>query len=116
MSHNVALVLTGAADEATVTAVQLAERLLARGARVSVFAHGTATALSAGDGALAAAVSALIRRGLHGATLDWVVDAHASRALGVAASQAPGVVPGDHADLWAFVRSADLVLGVGGQR
>lgn len=101
------------ADEETVTALKLAERLLARGRRVAVFAHGPAAALSARGGVLAPAVQRLLRRGVHGGTLDWVVDGGAADRLGVAAGQAPGVVVGDHADLWAFVREADLVLSVG---
>jgi hypothetical protein len=32
----------------------------------------------------------------------------------VADRLAPGVVSGDHADLWAFVRDSDIVLGTGG--
>jgi hypothetical protein len=63
---------------------------------------------------VARAVAGLLRRGVHGATLDWVIDRGAAKALGVVANQASGVVHGDHADLWAFVREADLVLSVGG--
>jgi sulfur relay (sulfurtransferase) complex TusBCD TusD component (DsrE family) len=110
-----ALVLTGGpVSEQTVTALRLAERLLARGSRVTVFAHADAAAVAAGDGPLAEAVAALLRRGVHGATLDWVVDERAAEERGIAGCQAPGVVLGDHADLWAFVRDADLVLGAGG--
>ena len=115
MTRRVALVLTGApADERSLTALRLAERLLARGSRVTVFAHGAAAGLSSGDTDSARAIGALLRRGVHGATLDWVVDAAASDELGSGAAQASGVVRGDHADLWAFVREADLVLSVGG--
>lgn len=116
-ARRVALVLTAdPTAEPSVTALRLAERLLARGHRVTVFAHDAATTLSAGEGDTAAAVTALLRRGVHGATLDWVVDAAAARRLGVDGSQAPGVVPGDHGDLWAFVREADVVLSAGGGR
>jgi hypothetical protein len=112
-----ALVLTGGPiTEQTVTALLLAEQLLARGTRVAVFAHGEAGSLGAGDDELAAAVAALLRRGVHGATLDWVVDADSVGRAGVGGCLAPGIVQGDHADLWAFVRQADLVLSVGGAR
>ena len=115
MARRIALVLTdGPADERTLTAMRLAERLLARGIRVTVFAHGGAATLAAGEGDVARAVTRLLRRGVHGATLDWVVDGGAARDLGVETHQASGVVHGDHADLWAFVREADLVLSVGG--
>lgn len=114
MTRSVALVLNSpVATERTTTALKLAERLLARGHRVAVFAHDHAAALSAGDGEIPRAVAALLRRGVHGGTLDWVVEAEAADAIGVADSQAAGVVPGDHADLWAFVRAADIVLSVG---
>ncbi|MGH8910647.1 MAG: DsrE family protein [Egibacteraceae bacterium] len=113
-ARRVALILNdGGQNERAATALRLAERILARGHRVTVFAHDEAATLSAGTGELALAVAALLRRGVHGGTLDWVVEADAAQALGVARDQAPGVVPGDHADLWAFVREADLVLSVG---
>lgn len=113
-ARRVALVLTGGpVAEHTLTALALAERLLARGSRVTVFAHAEAAAVAAGDGPLADAVAALLRRGVHGATLDWVVD---GGAAGLPGGQAPGVVHGDHADLWAFVRDADVVLSAGGGR
>lgn len=115
MSRQVALVLTGSAGpEQTGTALKLAERLLARGHRVTVFAHERDTALSAGDDELARAVAALLRRGVHGGTLDWVVDGHAAERGGVASTQVAGVIAGDHSDLWSFVRHADVVLSVGG--
>lgn len=115
MSRRVALVLTGSAGaEQTGTALRLAERLLARGHRVSVFAHERDTVLSAGDGDVARGVAALLRRGVHGGTLDWVVEEQAARRHAVADAQVAGVVPGDHSDLWAFVRQADVVLSVGG--
>lgn len=112
--RRVALILNDSAQsERVTTALRLAERILARGVRVTVFAHDEAATLSAGTGELAAAVAALLHRGVHGGTLDWVVEADAAEAFGVAGDQAPGVVPGDHADLWAFVREADLVLSLG---
>jgi hypothetical protein len=112
-----ALVLTGGpVTEQTVTALRLAEHLLARGTRVTVFAHGEAASMGAGADELAAAVRSLLRRGVHGATLDWVVDAETVERAGVGGCLVPGVVQGDHADLWAFVRDADLVLSVGGGR
>jgi hypothetical protein len=114
MAKKVALILNhGAQNERVATALRLAERVLARGHRVTVFAHDEAATLSAGSGDLALTIGALLRRGVHGGTLDWVVEADAARALGVVDDQAPGIVPGDHADLWAFVRDADIVLTVG---
>jgi len=115
VSRRVAFVFTGTAPpEQSATALKLAERLLARGHRVTVFAHERDTTLAAGTDELARAAAGLLRRGVHGGTLDWVVDAAAAERHGVAATQAPGVVPGDHSDLWAFVRHADVVLSVGG--
>lgn len=114
MSRKIAFVLAGAGhQEQAGTALKLAERLLSRGHRVSVFAHEGATALSAGSSETATVVAALLRRGVHGGTLDWVIDAEAARREGNATAQAPGVVPGDASDLWAFVREADVVLSVG---
>ncbi len=62
------------------------------------------------------AVAAMLRRGVHGGTLDWVVEGDAANAVGVAGTQVCRVVSGDHADLWAFVREADVVLSVGRDR
>lgn len=107
----------GSPSESTATAVQLAERLLARGHRVTVFAGQEATALAAGDGPVPRAVAALLRRGAHGGTLHWVTDAAAAADRGVVtAGLVPGVLPGDLADLWAFVRDADVVLSPGGEQ
>jgi uncharacterized NAD-dependent epimerase/dehydratase family protein len=115
-ARTIALLVTGrASEERQATAVKLAERLLARGHRVTVFAHDQAAALSSGDGEVARAVAALLRRGLHGGTLDWVVDEQAAARLACVDRQVPGVIPGDHADLWSFVRDADLVLSAGGR-
>lgn len=114
MIRTVALLLNNAAaTERTTTALKLVERLLARGVRVTVFAHDHAAALSAGDGEVPQAIAALLRRGVHGGTLDWVVERDAAEAIGVAGTQAAGVIPGDHADLWKFVADADVVLTVG---
>jgi hypothetical protein len=110
-----ALVLTcDPAAEATATALELAERLLARGHRVTVFAHQPAASLAAGETAAASAVAALVRRGVHGGTLDWVVDASGAARLGVERAPPEGVVAGDPADMWAFVRDADVVLATPG--
>ena len=102
--------------ESTATAVQLAERLLVRGHRVTVFAGQGAGALAAGEGAVHDAIASLLRRGAHGGTLHWVTDAAAAAERGVSASLVPGVLPGDLADLWAFVRDADVVLSPGSER
>ncbi len=113
--RTVAVVLSdGAAGETTATALRLADRVAARGHRVTVYAREAAAGLAAGDSEVATAVAALVRRGVHGGTLDWVTDAAAAERLGVAGRQAPGVVPGDCADLWAFLRNADVVLAPGG--
>lgn len=111
MTRSVALVLSSATSPAAATtALQLADRLLARGHRVMVFAHGTAAELALADSPIADAVRALLRRGVHGGTLDWVAEARGvdGRPL------ADGVVSGDDADLWSFVRDADVVLAPGG--
>jgi sulfur relay (sulfurtransferase) complex TusBCD TusD component (DsrE family) len=104
----------GALSETTATALQLADRLLARGHRVTIFAEDAAAVLGAGEGHVADAVGALLRRGAHGGTLHWVADGAAARRRGVAGALVPGILPGDLADLWAFVRDADVVLSPGG--
>lgn len=106
----------GSPSESTATAIQLAERLLARGHRVTVFAGQGAAALAAGSGTLPEAIGALLRRGAHGGTLHWVTDAAAAAERGVADGLVSGVLPGDLADLWAFVRDADVVLSPGGEQ
>ncbi len=114
VSKHVTVVLqSGTQSGGATTALRLAERLLVRGHRVTVFAAENAVGLSTVGGELAEAVTALLRRGLHGGTLDWVVDGPAARRLGCDRDQVPGVVPGDHADLWTFVRDADVVLAPG---
>lgn len=114
VTRRIALVLTaGARSETTPTALRLVERLQGRDHRLVVFAHGDAVALSVAGGEFAEVVAALLRRGVHGGTLDWVVDATAQRRLGGEVHHVPGVVPGDPADMWAFVREADVVLAPG---
>lgn len=115
MAVRVALLLNrGETAASTATALALAERLLARGHRVSVFAHDEAVVLAAGDGPVAAVVAALLRKGALGPGFDWIAERPAAQALGVADRQAQGVVQGDHSDLWALVREADVVLTPGG--
>lgn len=116
MTRSVAIVLSDdTSAETTATALRLADRLLTRGSRVAVYAREGAAGIAAGDGEVAAAVEALLRRGVHGATLDWVVDREAARRLGSLDRLTPGVVPGDWSDLWSFVRDADVVLSPGGR-
>lgn len=100
-------------SEPTATALRLADRLLARGHRVTVFAGEAAVGLAAGSGEVPTAIASLLRRGAHGGTLHWVVDREAAARAGVSGALVPGVVPGDLADLWAFVRDADVVLSPG---
>lgn len=111
VSRTVAVVLSSATSSAAAaTALQLADRLLARGHRVAIFAHGDAVDLALATSSAAGAIAALLHRGVHGATLDWVVE-------GAAAGGRPlveGVLTGDDADLWRFVREADVVLAPGG--
>jgi hypothetical protein len=114
MIRTCALILNQAgATEQTTTALALVERLVERGVAVRVFAHDEASVLSAGRHPVAAAIGGLIRKGITGGPVTWVVEGDAAEALGVAAEQVPGVLHGDHADLWSIVRDADLVLSVG---
>lgn len=111
VSRTVAVVLSSATGSAAAaTALQLADRLLSGGHRVMIFSHGTAVELALERSPIAAAVAALLRRGVHGATLDWVAEASAvgGRPL------VDGIIAGDDADLWSFVREADVVLAPGG--
>lgn len=101
-------------SEPTATALRLADRLLARGHRVTVFAGEAAVGLAAGSGDVPGVIASLLRRGAHGGTLHWVVDGEAAARAGVSDALVPGVIPGDLADLWAFVRDADVVLSPGG--
>ncbi len=102
---------TGPGDGATVAALRLAEEAVSRGHRVAVYAYGDGARTGAEGSTLAAQVSALIRAGLHGGQVSWVVD-HEDFRASAAQRQVPGVVDGDGGDLWRFVREADAVLGV----
>lgn len=114
MIRTAALVLNqSGAGEQTTTALALVERLVERGVTVRVFAHDEASVLSAGTHPVAAAIAGLIRKGVHGGPVSWITEADAAQALGVGADQVPGVLEGDHADLWGIVGEADLVLSVG---
>lgn len=111
MSRAVTVVLSSAtSSSAAATALQLADRLLSAGHRVMVFAHGTAVDLALDSAPTAEGMRALLRRGVHGATLDWVVEADAAGGR----RMVDGVIAGDDADLWRFVREADVVLAPGG--
>jgi predicted peroxiredoxin len=111
VSRAVTVVLSSATSSAAAaTALQLADHLLADGHRVMIFAHGTAVDLALDDSSIADAARALVRRGVHGATLDWVVEAGAAGGR----RMVDGVIVGDEADLWRFVRAADVVLAPGG--
>ena len=112
--RTIAVVLTeDGAAESTATALQLVECLMLRGHRVTVYAAEAAVGLTAGDSETTGAVAALLRAGVHGGNLDWVVDEAATRRLGVDGRCVPGVIPGSPSDLWGFVRVADLVLSPG---
>lgn len=104
----------GGTSETTATALALADRLLTRGHRVAVFAHDEAAELTVHGAPAAPVVAALVRRGLHAGTLDWVVEGEPDLEGGPRHHrpwrQVAGVAPGDHADLWALVRAADVVL------
>lgn len=111
MSRAFTVVLSSATSTAAAeTALQLADRLLDAGHRVMVFAHGTAVDMALDAAPIADAVRALLRRGVHGGTLDWVVETGAAGGR----RMVDGVVAGDDADLWRFVREADVVLAPGG--
>ncbi len=114
MIRTCALILNQAgATEQTTTALALVERMVERGVAVRVFAHDEASVLSAGTHPVAMAIAGLIRMGIHSGPVSWVTEADAATALGVGGDQVPGVLEGDHADLWGMVREADLVLSVG---
>lgn len=111
VKRTIAVVLSSATSaSAAATALQLADHLLTRGHRVMIFSHGSAVSLTLAGGPIAGAVAALLRRGVHGGTLDWVAEAAAvdGRTL------VDGIIAGDDADLWSFVRDADVVLAPGG--
>jgi hypothetical protein len=107
----IAVVLSSATSAAAATtALQLADHLLSRGHRVMIFSHGSAANLALAGSPIAGAVAALLRRGVHGGTLDWVAEAAAVDGR----SLVDGIIAGDGADLWSFVRDADVVLAPGG--
>lgn len=111
VTRNIALVLSSATSAAAAaSALQLADRLQRGGHRIMIFAHGTAVDLALDDSPIADAVAELLRRGVHGAPLDWVVEAGAVGGR----PTVDGVIAGDDADLWRFVREADVVLAPGG--
>lgn len=106
-----AVLLSSATSPATAaTALQLADHLLTRGHRVTIFAHGSAAELALSNSPIAGAVAALLRRGVHGGTLDWMAEARVVDGR----TMVDGVMAGDDADLWSFVRDADVVLAPGG--
>lgn len=102
---------TGPQDGATIAALRLADRAVDRGHRVAIYAYGDGVRVAAEGAATCEHVAALLRRGVHGGLVSWVVDrtgvasCHATR-------QVPGVVEGDGGDLWRFVRDAEVALGV----
>lgn len=107
-----ALVLgTGPQDGATVAALRLAEAALGRGHRVAVYAYGDGVRTGAEGSSSGELVAELVRRGVHGGLLSWVVD-RAGVERCAASRQVPGVVSGDGGDLWRFVLDADVALGV----
>ena len=109
--RTVALVLSSATSSAAAaTALQLADHMLIRGHRVMIFSHGSAVNLALTGSPIAGAVAALLRRGVHGGTLDWVAEA----AVVEGRTLVDGIIAGDDADLWSFVRDADVVLAPGG--
>ncbi len=98
-------------DGATIAALRLAEQAIARGHRVAVYAYGDGVRVGAAGSATAEHVRELLRLGVHGGLLSWVVD---RRGLDECAAQrqVPGAIAGDGGDLWRFVRDADVALGV----
>lgn len=102
---------TGPTDGATIAALRLADRAVARGSRVAVYAYGEGVRVGAEGSPTADHVRALLRQGVHGGLVTWVVDRTALESC-TARSQVSGVVEGDGGDLWRFVREADVALGV----
>ncbi len=102
---------TGPSDGATIAALRLADRAVARGDRVSVYAYGEGVRVGAEGSPTAEHVRALVRAGVHGGRVSWVVDRQALSTC-AARNQVSGVVEGDGGDLWRFVREADVALGV----
>lgn len=110
--NTLALILgTGPGDGATVAALRLAERAVARGHRVAVYAYGDGVRTSLAGCAAAANVEALIRQGVHRGQVSWIAD-RGDVSDCAADRQVTGVIDGDGGDLWRFVREADVVLGV----
>lgn len=103
---------TGPQDGATVAALRLAARAVERGDHVTVYAYGEGVRVAADDTPTGQLADALLRAGLHGGQVRWVVDRDAARATCSTTRQVPGVFEGDGGDLWRFVRDADVVLGV----
>lgn len=99
---------TGPQDGATVAALRLAEQAVARGHRVAVYAYGPGARVATADSPVAGHVASLVRQGVHGGLVTWVVDRAAAGDRPLVA----GVVDGDGGDLWRFVRDADVALGV----
>lgn len=102
---------TGPSDSATIAALRLADRALARGSRVSVYAFGDGVRVGAEGSPTAEHVRSLLRLGVHGGRMSWVVDRQALSNC-TARTQVSGVVEGDGGDLWRFVREADVSVGV----
>lgn len=102
---------TAPQDGATVAALRLAEAAVQRGHRVTVYAYGAAAEVAAHGTPTGPLVEALLRQGVHGGLTAWVVD-EASAQRCPRAGQVGGVVMGDGGDLWRFVETADVALGV----
>lgn len=102
---------SGPQDAATIAALRLAEQVVARGHRVAVYAYGDGVRTSAAGSASAAHVAALLKLGVHGGRVSWVVDGPGADRCAVS-DQVAGVIEGDGGDLWRFVREGDVRLGV----
>ncbi len=102
---------TGPTDGATIAALRVADRAVARGSRVSVYAYAEGVRVAAEGSPTAEHVRALLREGVHGGRVSWVVDRQALSTC-AARRQVQGVVEGDGGDQWRFVRDADVALGV----
>jgi ATP:corrinoid adenosyltransferase len=102
---------TGPGDGATVAALRLAEQAVARGHRVAVYAYGDGVRASAEGSSSAPHVAALLREGVHGGLVSWVVDREDFGDC-AAERQTAGVVDGDGGDLWRFARDTEVTLGV----
>ena len=98
-------------DGATIAALRMAEQAISRGHRVAVYAYGDGVRVGATGAATAEHVTELLRLGVHGGLMSWVVDRRGLDAC-AAQRQVPGVIVGDGGDLWRFVRDADVSLGV----